>query len=75
MHKIGQLGELLGRILEPLLKTWLLLMKNVLKLSAKSVLTPLGLTEEASATDAAIHKKTFGSANEEMNDILKNLVY
>ena len=30
---------------------------------AKSVLIPLGLTEAASATDAAIHKKIFGSAN------------
>ena len=27
---------------------------------AKSVLTPLGLTAAASATDAAIHKKMFG---------------
>ena len=32
-------------------------MKNVLKPWAKSVLTPLGLTTEASATDPAIHKK------------------
>ena len=71
MHKIGQLGGFLGRILEPLPKTWLLLMKNVLKPSAKSVLIPLGLTEEASATDAAIHKKMFGSANEEINDIMR----
>ena len=29
-------------------------MKNVLTLSAKSVLVPLGLTAEATATDAAI---------------------
>ena len=60
MHKIGQLGGLLGRLLGPLLKTGLSLMKNVLKLVAKSVLIPLGLTA-ASATDAAIHKKMFGS--------------
>ena len=39
---------------------------------------PLGLTAAASATDAAIHKKMFGSgfttlitSNEEMNDIIK----
>ena len=39
---------------------------------------PLGLTGAASATDAAIHKKMFGSGitpliicNEEMNDIMK----
>ena len=60
MHKIGQSGGLLGRLLGPLLKTGLSLMKNVLKLVAKSVLIPLGLTA-ASATDAAIHKKMFGS--------------
>ena len=35
-------------------------MKNVFKLLAKSVLIPLGLAA-ASATDAAIDKKTFGS--------------
>ena len=34
---------------------------NVLKPLAKSVLIPLGLTAAASATDAAIHKKIFGS--------------
>ena len=37
------------------------LMKNVLKLLAKSVLIPLGLTSVASAIDGAIHKKIFGS--------------
>ena len=36
-------------------------MKNVLKKLAKSVLIPLGLTAETSATDEAIHKKMFGS--------------
>ena len=45
---------------------------------AKSILIPLGITAAASATDAAIHKKMFGSgfttlitSNEEMNDIMK----
>ena len=37
------------------------LIGNVLKPLAKSVLIPLGLTAAASATDAAIHKKMFGS--------------
>ena len=53
-------------------------MKNVLKTLAKSVLTPLGLTAAAAATDAAIQKKPFGSgmvtyiiSNEEMDDIIK----
>ena len=62
MHKIGQSGGSLGRLLVPLLKTGI----------------PLGLTAAASATDAAIHKKMFGSgntiliiSNEEINDIMK----
>ena len=54
MHKIAQSGGFLGRILRPLLKTGLLLMKNVLNSLAKSLLILLGLT--ASASDAAIIK-------------------
>ena len=53
-------------------------MKTVLKPLAKSVLISLGLTAAASSTDAAIHKKMFGSrnttlivSNEETNDIMK----
>ena len=61
LHKIGISGGFLGRLLGPLLKTEFPLMKNVLKLLAKSVLIPLGLTAAASATDAAIHKKMFRS--------------
>ena len=78
LHKIWQSRGFLGGILGPLLKTGLTLMKNVLKPLAKSVLIPLGLTAATSATDAAIHKKMFGSgnttliiSNEEMNDIMK----
>ena len=78
LHKIGQSGEFLGRLLGPLLKTALPLIGNVLKPLAKSVLIPLGLTAAASPTDAAIHKKIFGSSvttliisNEEMNEIMK----
>ena len=37
------------------------LIGNVLKPRAKSVLIPLRLTAAAAATDAAIHKKMFGS--------------
>ena len=54
-----QLGGLLGRLVGPLLKTGLLL-KNVIKPLAKSVLIPLGLTAAASAADAEIHKKYWG---------------
>ena len=51
----------LGRLLGPLLKTGLPLIKNVIKPLAKSVLIPLGLTAAASAADAGIHKKILGS--------------
>ena len=53
LHKIGQSGEFLGRLLGPLPKTRLPLIGNVLKPFAKSILIPLGLTTAASATDAA----------------------
>ena len=78
LHKIGQSGGFLGRLLGPLLKTGLPLIGNVLKPLAKSVLIQLGLTTVASASDAVIHKKIFGSgfttliiSNDEMNDIMK----
>ena len=61
-----------------MLKIGLPLIGNVLKPLAKSFLIPLGLTTAASARDAAIHKKSFGSgvttliiSNEEMNDIME----
>ena len=52
-----QSGGFLGRLLDPLLKTGLPLIKNVIKPLAKSVLIPLGLTAAVSAADAEIHKK------------------
>ena len=52
-----QSGEFLGRLLGPLLKTRLPLMKNVIIPLAKSFLIPLGLTAAALAADAGIHKK------------------
>ena len=52
-----QSGGFLGRLLGPLLKAGLPLIKNVIKPLAKSVLIPLGLTAAASAADAGIHKK------------------
>ena len=76
-----QLGGFLGRLLGPLLKTGLPLIKNVIKPLAKSVLIPLGLTAAASAADVGIHKKMLGSghnnntvliiSNGEINDIIK----
>ena len=52
-----QSGGFLGRLLGPLLRTGLPLMKSVIKPLAKSVLVPLGLTAAASVADARIHKK------------------
>ena len=57
ISKIIQSGGFLGRLLGPLLKTGLPLIKNVIKPLAKSVLIPLGLTAVASAADTGIHKK------------------
>ena len=44
LSKMIQSGGFLGRLLGPLLKTGLPLIKNVIKPLAKSVLIPLGLT-------------------------------
>ena len=63
ISKILQSGGFLGRLLGPLLKTGLPLIKNVIKPWAKSVLIPLGFTAAASAADAGIHKKVLGSGN------------
>ena len=52
-----QSGGLLGRLLDPLLKAGLPLIKNVTKLQARKVLILLGLTAAVSAADAGIHKK------------------
>ena len=57
LSKMIQSGRFLGRLLGPLLRTGLPLMKNVIKLLAKSVLVPLGLTPAGSAADVGIHKK------------------
>ena len=81
LSKMIQSGGFLGRLLGPLLKTGLPLMKSVIKPLAKSFLIPLGLTAAASAADAGIHRKILGSgnnnnttliiSNDEMDDILK----
>ena len=78
LHKIETSVGFLGRLLGPLLKTGLPLMKKVLKSLAKSVSKPLGFTAAVSSTDSAIQKKIFGSgmkalinSNEEMDDMMK----
>ena len=50
------------------------LLRNKIKPLAKSVLIPLGLTAAASAADAAIHEKMFGSGTTTLiisNDTMK----
>ena len=61
ISKIIQSGGFLGRLVGPLLKTGLPLIKNVIKLLAESAFIPLGLTAAASAADAGIQKKILGS--------------
>ena len=78
ISKVIQSGGYLGKLLGPLLKTGLPLIKNVIKPLAKSALIPLGLTAAASSADAGIQKQILGSettiliiSNEEVNDIMK----
>ena len=78
MRKIRQSGGFLGRLLGPLFKTGLPLLKNVLTPLPQSVLVPLELTASAAATDAAIQNKNFGSgmttlttSNEKMDNFMK----
>ena len=57
LSKMIQSGGFLGRLLGPLLKIGLTLIKNVIKPLPKSVLIILGLTVATSAADAGIHNK------------------
>ena len=74
-----QLEGFLGKLLGPLLKVGLPLIKSVIKPLIKSVLIPLGLTAAASAADAGIHKQILGSgnnttliiSNNEIEDLIK----
>ena len=70
LSKMIQSGGFLGKLLGPLLKAGLPLIKSVIKPLAKSVLVPLGLTAAASAADAGIHKKVLGSGRDHNNTIL-----
>ena len=86
LSKMIQSGGFLDRLLRPLLKTELPLIKNVIKSLAKRVLIPLRLTAAASAVDAGMHKKILRSgkslldvakqttliiSNDEMEQIMK----
>ena len=78
LSKTMQSVGIFRRILVPLLKTGVPLMKNINKPLTKSVLIPLGLTAAALGADAGIHKKILGSgnttpiiSNDEMEDVTK----
>ena len=69
-----QPGEVIGRLPGLIMKVCFLLIKNILKLLAKSVLTPLVLTLAGTRS----HKNIIGSgmitliiSNEEIDDIMK----
>ena len=74
ISKLIQSGEFLGSLLSKIAGP---LMKAAVPL-AKNILAPLGVTAAASAIDAGIQKKIYGSgtttlviSNEEMNDIME----
>ena len=69
LSRMIQPGGFFGRLLSPLLKVGLPLMKNLIKPLAKSFLIPLGLTVAASAADAGIHKKNFRIWNNNTDNI------
>ena len=74
LSKMIHSGSFLGRLLGPLLKTRLPLLKSVIK-----PLGLLGLTAATSAIDAGVQKKIYGSgsattliiSNDDIQDILK----
>ena len=73
ISKIIQFGGFLDKLLGPLLKNWIAIIKTVIK-----PLGLLGLTAASSAIDTIVQKKIYGSgtttliiSNEEMNDIMK----
>ena len=78
LSKTIQSGGFLGKLLGPLLRTGLPLMKTVMKPLAKCVLIPLGLTAATSVADPGILIKILGSGttiliiyNDETKDIIK----
>ena len=78
LSKMIQSRGFLGKLLGPLLKTGLPLIKSVITPLAKSVLIPLWLTAATSATNAGIHRKILGSgnttliiSNKDMEDLIK----
>ena len=60
LSKIVQSRGFLDRLLAPLLKTGLPLIKNIFMPLTKNILILLGLWAAASAADTGIHKKIIG---------------
>ena len=85
LSKMIQSGGILRRLLGPLLTIGLLLIRNVIKPLAKTVLIPLGLTTAVSAADEGIYEKISGwrhkntrtliISNDEMEDNIKIVKY
>ena len=73
LSKMIQPGGFLGKLLGPLLKAGLPLIKSVIKPLAKSVLIPLGLTAAASVADAGIHEKILGSGKRPLDSALPRI--
>ena len=86
ISKIILSERFLGRLLEPLMKVGLLLMKNALGQLAKSMLITIRLTTPLSALDTGVHNNISGSgasgpsglgtttliiSNKEMEEIMK----
>ena len=69
LSKTIQSGGFLDRLIDPLLKTGLPLMKYVIQPLAKSVLIPIGMTASTFAEDAGIHKKSLRIWNNNTNSI------
>ena len=69
LSKMIQSGRFPGRLLGPLLKAGLPLIKNVIKPLPKSVLIPLGITAAASAAVAGIHEKNLRIWNNNTNNV------
>ena len=68
IFKVAKPVEFLGRLLSPLLKTGLPLMKNVPKYLARSLLIPLRL---AAAVHVYVYETTMIISNKEMEDFMK----
>ena len=69
LSKMIQSRGFLVKLFGTLLKAGLPIIKNVIKILAKSVLIPLGLTAAASAADVGIHKTNLRIWNNNTNNI------